>query len=184
MDAKLTFVPHINKILSKAYRHMGFILRVTKPFKNSLIYKILYYSYIRSHLDFASTVWSPHYKKHSGRIESLQRKFIKCLEFRVGSEYINYETSLSIYNIPLLFKVVKSVMLYSYIKLFTIQLTRPKFLTILVLECPADRKEVFEGETFLIQLLLKLVTLVILTLEDHVYFIINSLVIQIRSIVH
>lgn len=41
MDAKLSFIPHIENIQKKSFKHLGFILRVGKPFKNSLAYKIL-----------------------------------------------------------------------------------------------------------------------------------------------
>lgn len=102
LDSKLTFIPHIDKMLNKAFKQLGFILRVSKPFKNSLTYKLLYNSYVRSHLEFASVVWQPTFNTHADRIERVQHKFVKALDFRTGRTYVDYDTSVKHHNIPLL----------------------------------------------------------------------------------
>lgn len=102
MDSGLTFVPHIDKILNKAFSQLGFILRVGKPFKKVSTYKLLYNSYVRSLLEFASPVWHPHYKVHVDRIERLQHKFVKALDYRCGHVYSSYEESAAYHKIDLL----------------------------------------------------------------------------------
>lgn len=94
LDAKLTYIPHIENILSKAFKFLGFILRVGKPFNSAFTYKVLYNSYVRSRLEFASSVWNPYQKVHIEKIERLQKKFIKSLEYRLGNAHIDYENSL------------------------------------------------------------------------------------------
>jgi hypothetical protein len=93
IDSKLTFNSHIDHILNKSYRQLGFILRVAKPFKRPLTYRLLYNSYVRSRLEFASVVWNPCYTVHKVRIERVQKKCIKTMEFRTGGNYEDYASS-------------------------------------------------------------------------------------------
>jgi hypothetical protein len=102
MDSKLTFVPHIDNILAKSFKQLGFILRVGKPFCRVSTYKILFNSYVRSRLEFASAVWNPLFKIHSDKIEKVQKKFVKAIEYRTGHKYIDYTTSLKRQNTTLL----------------------------------------------------------------------------------
>ena len=81
IDSKLTFVPHINTIVKKSAQMLGFIKRNTKNFRLSHSKILLYNSLVRSHLEFASSVWNPIYSVHSQRIESLQRSFTRSLAF-------------------------------------------------------------------------------------------------------
>lgn len=99
MDSKLTFIPHIDDMLGKAFKKLGFILRVGKPFKRLLTYKVLFNSYVRSRLEFASAVWSPLYKIHSDRIERVQKKFAKTIEYRIRNKYSDYATAMRVHNI-------------------------------------------------------------------------------------
>lgn len=76
-DSKMNFRSHIDYILPKAYSVLAFIKRNSKDFLNPYTRKILYVSFVRSRLEYASLVWNPFYKIHCDRIERLQRKFIK-----------------------------------------------------------------------------------------------------------
>ena len=93
VDCKLSFIPHIDTILEKSYKQLGFILRTCKPFQNPFTYKTLYNSYVRSRLEFACAVWMPFYRIHVDRIERIQRKFVRSLEYRTGQIYSEYEES-------------------------------------------------------------------------------------------
>lgn len=99
LDAKLHFRSHIDNIISRAYKQLGLILRLTKPFSNVFTYKILYYAFVRSLLEFACVVWCPQYAVHIARIEKLQNKFLKSLDYRTGNRFIDYQTSAKRYNI-------------------------------------------------------------------------------------
>lgn len=99
MDSELTFIPHINKIVSRSFKLLGFILRIGKPFKNPFTYKLLYNSYVRSRLEFASSVWNPYQNVHQNKIERIQHKFIKTLDYRMHHDHVHYESSLGVYNI-------------------------------------------------------------------------------------
>lgn len=122
-DDKLTFRQHYEHITNKANQLLGFVLRSTKGFKkpNSLLY--LYYSLVRSVLEYGSSIWSPHYMVHSDSIERVQKKCLRILCYRqhVGRTNLNYERRLEKYNVqPLntrrqyldlvyLYKIVNSI---------------------------------------------------------------------------
>src|SRR3978361_473786 len=60
-------------------RSLGFIIRSCSHFDNLQCLKFLYFSYVRSHLEYASVVWSPFYDKYVTALESVRRKFLKFL---------------------------------------------------------------------------------------------------------
>ena len=79
--SKLCFSLHICVVVNKAFRTFGFIKRTMKPFKNNFVLKVLYNAYIRSCLDYCSSVWSPNSKCWIDKLERVQRKFVKHLCF-------------------------------------------------------------------------------------------------------
>lgn len=100
LDAKLSFSCHIDSIVDKAYRNLGFIIRVTQPFKDMQCIKILYYAYVRSVLEYCSTVWNPHYKTYRDAIEKIQRRFLKHLNYRSRIQGTDYAKSCKRHNVP------------------------------------------------------------------------------------
>lgn len=99
LDHKLTFSTHIEYIINRAYKNLGFIMRVTAPFKSTSCLKILYYAYIRSVLEYCSTVWNPQYVTYDNAIESIQRKFVKYLNFRSSMTYESYDSSCRVHGL-------------------------------------------------------------------------------------
>lgn len=61
MDSKLIFNNHIDKIVKKAYKLLGFLIRSCKNFNLMKSIKIIYCSLVRSNLEYASQVWNPRY---------------------------------------------------------------------------------------------------------------------------
>lgn len=99
LDSKLHFNKHIDCILVRAYKQLGLILRLGKPFTRGSTLKILYNAYVRSILEFGSVVWNPQYIVHQDRIERVQKKFLKSLDYRSGLCYDNYEESAKRHNV-------------------------------------------------------------------------------------
>ncbi|XP_026744752.1 uncharacterized protein LOC113506092 [Trichoplusia ni] len=66
-DSKLLFETHVDNIVSKATKSLGFIMRVSKSFKNAKTLKILYCTFVRSQLEYASEIWNPCYQKYVDR---------------------------------------------------------------------------------------------------------------------
>jgi hypothetical protein len=83
-DSKLSFRTHYDTIIMRARRMLGFINRVAKPFKNSDSLIVLYNSLVRNILEYCSTIWSPCYDNHISRLESIQKRFLRGLSFKLG----------------------------------------------------------------------------------------------------
>ena len=62
IDNKLNFRQHISSKMSTANRNLGIIFR-TFTYLNQEMFSSLYKSTVRPHLEYASVIWSPLYKK-------------------------------------------------------------------------------------------------------------------------
>ena len=71
IDHELKFEDHISKKVSKANSIVGLIRRSFTHLDGKL-FKQLYTTFLRPHLEYAQAVWSPSSRKHAG----------KCLETR------------------------------------------------------------------------------------------------------
>jgi len=67
---------HVNTIVSKANRVLGMLLK-TFTSRDKDLWKLLYVSLVRPHLEFASTVWNPYLKGDIEALEKVQRKASK-----------------------------------------------------------------------------------------------------------
>ena len=82
LDYQLLFSPHVDVIVAKAYKMLGFIFRQGKDFKNYNTLILLYNSLVRSLLEYSSIVWNPQYSIHSDAIERIQDKFVRRMKFK------------------------------------------------------------------------------------------------------
>lgn len=98
IDAELTFEEHISKQVNKANSILGTIKR---SFENLTpqIFLTLYGAFVRPHLEYAQSVWSPKLRKHVNLIEGVQRRATKLI-----SLYRNlpYEERLRRLDLPTL----------------------------------------------------------------------------------
>lgn len=99
LDTKLTFNDHIDYITNKAYKNLGFVKRSCENFDNILCIKLLYFSYVRSTLEYGSCVWSPIYQTHKLKIEAIQKKFLKYLDFKSKQYLHTYEKRCDHYRL-------------------------------------------------------------------------------------
>jgi hypothetical protein len=56
MDGKMSFLPHIEAIISKSSRMLGFIKRISRDFRDPYTQKTLYTSLVRPNLEPAACV--------------------------------------------------------------------------------------------------------------------------------
>lgn len=103
-DRKLTFDRHCETISNKAMQILGFVIRNTRTFQNIESIKLLYCSLVRSQLEYASPVWSPIYTCNLHRLERVQRKFLRYVQFKLRQPVIEirYNALMSDLNLPLL----------------------------------------------------------------------------------
>ena len=81
-----SFDTHLDSAVNRSFRSLGFIIRSASRFNaNTLIY--LYKSLVRQILLYNSVIWSPHYESHIRRLESVQRKFLRFLAFKLGRPF-------------------------------------------------------------------------------------------------
>ncbi|XP_072037977.1 uncharacterized protein [Amphiura filiformis] len=64
---------HINKITAKSSRVLGFIKRNLRSCPSNLRTKA-FQTLVRPHLEYCSTVWNPHTKELTDKIETIQRR--------------------------------------------------------------------------------------------------------------
>ena len=85
--SNLSFKSHIEFIVSKASRMLGFIYRSTKCFKDNSVLLSLYKSYVRSRLEYCSSVWSPSQQYLINKIERVQKRLVRWMCYRDGLDY-------------------------------------------------------------------------------------------------
>lgn len=95
LDSKLLFDKHIESMVARAMKTLGFILRVSKDFKIIKTLKILYCALVRSQLEYCSQIWNPRYKEYITLIEKPQRKFLRFINYKanISNAKFDYDTS-------------------------------------------------------------------------------------------
>jgi hypothetical protein len=138
-DDRLSFVPHISEITSRAMRSLGFILRTVGCFNNLGTIKLLYYTLVRSILEYASPIWTPHFQVHVNNIERVQRKFLRFINYKLGipRSNLDYRFLLETMNMEELAKRrITSDLIFLY-KIVNSHLDSPALLNKISLRIPA-----------------------------------------------
>lgn len=86
-DKSLTFNIHIETIINKAKRILGFVMRICKDFEKQETLVKLFETLVRSILEYGLVIWDPIHKKYKNKIEKIQRKFIKWVEWKLTGYY-------------------------------------------------------------------------------------------------
>lgn len=86
-DSKLSFSKHIDYIVSKCNQMLGFVTRICSDFRSIKAIKAVYFAYVFSRLNFASVVWSPYYNLYINRLEVVQNRFVRFLNWKVNGVY-------------------------------------------------------------------------------------------------
>lgn len=94
-DSKLKFSNHSDFITRKAYRTLGFIMRLTKHFTNINCITTLYNALVRSSLEYACVIWCPYQKTYMSKIERVQKKFTRYVFFKLHIPNFAYHNRLS-----------------------------------------------------------------------------------------
>ena len=95
LDRRLMFDKHITNTINKASKALGFVVRMSKCFRNMKTIKIIYCSYVRSHLEYASVIWNPLYDTYKAAIEKLQKRFTRFLFYKFRIPRMSYNERCS-----------------------------------------------------------------------------------------
>jgi len=79
VDSRLKFDQHIENIVKKASKMLGFVIRICRKFRNVKSIIQMYNSLVRSQLEYCSTIWSPMYTIHAEKIENIQHRFTRFI---------------------------------------------------------------------------------------------------------
>ena len=110
-DASLQFEIHMKEKISKASSIFALIRRSYK-YLNITTFKLLFKSLVRSHLEYASSVWSPWKIKYIDSIENVQRRATKQIP---GFKNLSYEERLRRLKLPSLkFRRIRGDMIETY----------------------------------------------------------------------
>lgn len=99
LDSKLLYDLHINCIVNKSMKTLGFIIRQCKKFDNIETVKILYLTYVRCQLEYASQLWNPQYDIYISQIDRVQNKFLRYLNYVSGRKFESYNEACTHYKI-------------------------------------------------------------------------------------
>ncbi|PNF27925.1 hypothetical protein B7P43_G03400 [Cryptotermes secundus] len=88
-DSKLHFHTHINYIFSECIKLLGLIRSITYRFSSMESLYILYFTLVRSKLEYASVVWNSITSTNANKLERIQQKFASICFYRF-SPHISY----------------------------------------------------------------------------------------------
>ena len=84
LDEKWSFNNHLDHIISKASRMIGFIRRSTPGFKSTKTLSILYKTLVLPHLLFGTVIWRPYTLSDQHRLETIAHKFLRFASYKIG----------------------------------------------------------------------------------------------------
>lgn len=111
IDTKLSFENHLAEKINKASKIVGLIRRTFENLDQDM-FKTLYVSLVRPHLEFANQIWCPHLRKHIEKIENVQRRATKLVP---GLYHLSYSERLRVIKLPTLaYRRVRGDMIECY----------------------------------------------------------------------
>ena len=134
MSSNLQFHVHISKIVQSASRAASLIMRTFKCKKPVFMVK-MFNTFIRSKLEYASSIWNPHSKILINQIENVQRKFTKRLPGLWNKSYVERLKILNLCTLEerrlrldliFLYKILKGEIIIDTEKYFDFKTTRTR----------------------------------------------------------
>ena len=98
IDSELKFEEHIPTKVQKANAIVGLIRR-SFSYLDGPLFKKLFTTFVRPHLEYAQAVWSPHLKKHINLLENVQRRATRLID---GYKDLSYPERLESLGLPTL----------------------------------------------------------------------------------
>ena len=98
IDFELKFEQHITQKINQANKIMD-IIRRSFSFLDSELFKKLYSTFVRPHLEYAQAVWAPYLAKHVNMVGKVQMRATKLID---GFSNVEYSDRLRKLNLPTL----------------------------------------------------------------------------------
>ena len=98
IDSRLQFDEHVAEKIKKANNMVGLIRR-SFSYLDGHLFKKLFTTFVRPHLEYAQSVWSPHLQKYINAIEKVQIRATKLVD---GLKHLEYEERLKKLDLPTL----------------------------------------------------------------------------------
>ncbi|KAF0762629.1 Uncharacterized protein FWK35_00008237 [Aphis craccivora] len=92
---KSTFEHHIYVTVGRALKIPGFLKRNTTLFTSAIFLRSLYFSLVRSVLEYGSVVWYPYQAKDQLRLERVQNRFLSYAAFILKIDHPPHDPSSS-----------------------------------------------------------------------------------------
>lgn len=86
-DSKLTFNYHVDNVVNRSMKSLGFIFRLSRNFHRMDSIKLLYYALVSSKIEYASVIFTPRNKKQAKKIDRVYRKFAKFVIWKLEGVY-------------------------------------------------------------------------------------------------
>ena len=103
-DSNMKFGEHINSKVTKANQTLGLIFR-TFTYMDKEMFLNLFKSLIRPHLEYATVVWSPVYKKDMIQIENIQRRATRLV---TSLQHLTTMAQMAHFSFPCYFTIPNS----------------------------------------------------------------------------
>jgi len=97
-DNKLNFVQHCKEKINTAYSYLG-IIKWNVIYLDEDAFVILYKSLVRSHLEYANSVWNPH---RLGLIKDLEKVQMRATKLVITIKNLTYKYRLKRLKLPTL----------------------------------------------------------------------------------
>ena len=97
----LSWNNHVDLISSKAQRVINVLHRTCRDINDISTKKLLYIAWVRSRLEYASVVWSPHTKRNINNLEQVQSR---ATRFILVTDYSEYERLSKLNLLPLKYR--------------------------------------------------------------------------------
>lgn len=91
-DEDLRFQTHIDQLVDKAFRTLGFVIRTSRGFRRLASIMHLYRHLVLPQLDYACSIWSPYYLNHVAAVEAVQRRFTRFVFRKFDMQYCDYHS--------------------------------------------------------------------------------------------
>lgn len=139
LSHNLNFQDHIECVVKKSLRVLGYVKRHSSQFKDLDSFKLLYCTLIRSILEYGSTIWSPYTKSNIDFIERVQNRFLNFIAFKfnITIDQDDLTPVRSLLNLPTLAARRELADIYFIYKLINNRIDAPYLLRCVPFNIPA-----------------------------------------------